>query len=45
MTRAYARALLPQVLDDLRALAEFDDQLVDVAHRLLPTDATAALSK
>lgn len=31
MARSYHRALLPQVLDDLRALAEFDDRLVDAA--------------
>lgn len=31
MARSYHRALLPQVLDDLRAIAEFDDTLVDAA--------------
>lgn len=31
MARSYNRALLPQVLDDLRAIAEFDDTLVDAA--------------
>lgn len=31
MARAYHRALLPQVLDDLRALTQFDDRLVDAA--------------
>ncbi len=31
MAKPYHRALLPQVLDDLRALAELDDRLVDVA--------------
>jgi hypothetical protein len=31
MARPYHRALLPQVLDDLRALNEIDEQLVDVA--------------
>lgn len=31
MSRPYHRAMLPQVLDDLRALTQFDEQLVDVA--------------
>jgi hypothetical protein len=31
MARPYHRALLPHVLDDLRALDEISDQLVDVA--------------
>lgn len=31
MARPYHRTLLPQVLDDLRALATFDDILIDVA--------------
>ncbi len=31
MPAPYHRALLPQVLDDLRLLAEIDDALVDVA--------------
>ncbi len=31
MARAYHRALLPQVLDDLRALTRFDDRLIDAA--------------
>ncbi len=35
MARSYNRALLPQVLDDLRAIAEFDDTLVDAALRAI----------
>lgn len=31
MAKPYHRALLPEVLDDLRALAEIDDELVDAA--------------
>lgn len=31
MARPYQRALLPQVLDDLRGLAEFDEALIDAA--------------
>lgn len=31
MARPYHRALLPQVLDDLRAVAEFDERLVNAA--------------
>lgn len=31
MADPYHRALLSQVLDDLRAVAEFDDRLVDAA--------------
>ena len=31
MARPYHRALLPQALDDLRALAKVDDALVDAA--------------
>lgn len=33
MADPYHRALLPQVLEDLRAAAEFDDRLVDLAER------------
>ncbi len=31
MARPYHRALLPQVLDDLRALNDIDERLVDIA--------------
>lgn len=31
MSRPYHRALLPEVIEDLRALTQFDDRLVDVA--------------
>jgi len=31
MARTYDRALLPQVLDDLRALDFFDEALIDIA--------------
>jgi len=31
MAPPYDRALLPQVVDDLRALSDFDDALIDIA--------------
>lgn len=35
MASPYHRALLPEVLDDLRALAEIDDDLVDAAFQAI----------